>query len=259
MTRRWIFLTIILLLTLPSLLSARWIKDVVYLETESAGKIEFSHYSHMEMEDVGRNCQKCHNHLFHVVTKNNKPVTMAEMEEGQSCGACHNDKLAFSVSGDCATCHAGDVVIQTAEVGGVDFSHEIHTDMFGCDECHPDLFIPESDDTFATMSKMEAGGSCGACHDGDTAFGVGDDCTTCHVDEVVIPEEDMGDVTFPHSAHIDMFGCDECHPDMYKAEAGATTVGMEAMEEGESCGACHDGDTAFGVADDESCEACHAM
>jgi c(7)-type cytochrome triheme protein len=32
---------------------------------------------------------------------------------------------------------------------------------------------------------------------------------------------------------------------------------MEAMESGKSCGACHDGDTAFGVAED--CESCHEM
>jgi len=32
---------------------------------------------------------------------------------------------------------------------------------------------------------------------------------------------------------------------------------MEQMSAGESCGACHDGSTAFSV--DESCDTCHAM
>jgi c(7)-type cytochrome triheme protein len=34
-------------------------------------------------------------------------------------------------------------------------------------------------------------------------------------------------------------------------------IGMGGMAIGKSCGACHDGATAFGVA--EACDSCHAM
>ena len=66
---------------------------------------------------------------------------------------------------------------------------------------------------------------------------------------------DPGNATFPHSAHLEMFSCDECHPDLFKARRGANKATMEEMESGASCGACHDGDGAFGVAED--CESCH--
>jgi len=31
-----------------------------------------------------------------------------------------------------------------------------------------------------TMEQMEQGASCGACHDGGTAFTVKENCETCH-------------------------------------------------------------------------------
>ncbi|PLX91556.1 MAG: cytochrome C, partial [Desulfuromonas sp.] len=110
-----------------------------------------------------------------------------------------------------------------------------------------------------TMDAMGEGESCGACHDGDTAFGVADDCSSCHpTREITIPEEDAGDVLFSHEVHTSMFGCSDCHADIFKPAAGKNPkTSMEAMEDGESCGACHDGDSAFSVAED--CEACHQM
>ncbi len=257
MIRHWIVLTIFLMIALPSALCASWIKDKVYMQTEEVGKVEFSHYTHMTIKSVGRNCQACHNHVFHVVAKKNQDHTMSDMEDGKSCGFCHNGKKAFGVDGDCATCHAGEVAIQTQNVGSVNFSHTVHTDMFGCGECHPDLFKAASDGKHTTMKTMQDGESCGACHDGDTAFGVTEDCTTCHAGDIVYIDEDAGNITFPHGAHTEMYGCDDCHSDLFKPQRGANEVGMDAMEEGESCGACHDGSTAFNVAED--CESCHDM
>ena len=101
MSRRWIILVIVLLVATPSVLYARWIKDKVYLETQDVGKVEFSHFNHLEM--VGKNCPACHNSIYHIVTKNNPTMTMKEMEGGKGCGACHNGKKAFSVKGDCST------------------------------------------------------------------------------------------------------------------------------------------------------------
>lgn len=83
------------------------------------------------------------------------------------------------------------------------------------------------------------------------------DCTTCHAGDILYINEDAGNIIFPHEAHTGMFGCDDCHPDLFKAERGANPATMEEMEQGESCRACHDGSSAFGVAED--CEACHAM
>lgn len=180
MTRRWTILTILLVVALPSLVCARWIKDKVYLQTDSVGKVEFSHYTHMEMDSIGKNCPTCHNDVFHIVTKKNPVFTMKQMEDGKACGVCHNGKMAFSVKGDCTTCHAGDVVFPNEDAGNVTFPHQAHIAMLGCDECHPDLFKAERGANKATMEEMEKGASCGACHDGSTAFGVAEDCEACH-------------------------------------------------------------------------------
>ena len=147
------------------------------------------------------------------------------------------------------------VVLQTATVGKVVFSHSVHGT--GCNECHPKLFEKKRSNSRISMKAMERGKSCGACHNGKRAFSVTGDCVKCHAGDILYKEADAGDVTFPHSAHIEAFGCDSCHPDLFKAERGKNKATMEEMEKGKSCGACHDGSTAFGVA--EACDSCHKM
>ena len=147
------------------------------------------------------------------------------------------------------------VFLQTRDVGKVVFSHGRHGTR--CNECHPKLFEKKISNRRINMKAMEAGKSCGACHDGKKAFSVKANCTTCHAGDILFVEKDAGDVVFPHAAHIEAFGCDSCHPDLFKAERGKNKATMEEMEKGKSCGACHDGATAFGVA--EACDSCHKM
>ncbi len=75
---------------------------------------------------------------------------------------------------------AKDIVYVNNDVGNITFSHEIHTSMYSCDECHPHLFEPNRGANQASMEEMEAGRVCGACHDGDTAFSVAENCEVCH-------------------------------------------------------------------------------
>jgi c(7)-type cytochrome triheme protein len=170
-----------LLLILPSTLFARWIQDIVVLQTENVGRVEFSHNNHLAA--LGNNCPNCHNAPFEIVRKKNRPAKMVDMEKGASCGQCHDGTKAFSVKGDCASCHPlGDFAFQVPDAGDVSFSHAKHTPMLGCLECHPSLFKAErGKNPAATMAQMEKGASCGACHDGSTAFSVAGDCETCHV------------------------------------------------------------------------------
>lgn len=256
MTRRWMILTVLLMVALPSAVCASWIKDKVYLQTDSVGKVEFSHFSHLAEKSIGKNCPVCHNDVFHIVTKKNPAFTMAQMEAGKACGFCHNGKKAFNVNGDCLTCHAGDVEINYGETGKVLFSHEVHTGMFPCDECHADLFKAERNSNKVGMQKMEEGASCGACHDGSSAFSVKGDCGKCHQGaENIAIQSPVGEIVFSHDFHTGMFGCDDCHPGTFKAKANSNKVGMKKMAAGESCGACHDGDTAFATTGD--CAKCH--
>lgn len=66
------------------------------------GDVMFSHEVHVVGASLA--CTSCHDGLYKTVKKHKK-VTMKEMEKGKSCGACHNDKRAFGVKGNCASCH----------------------------------------------------------------------------------------------------------------------------------------------------------
>lgn len=169
---------IILLVALPATLYARWIQDKEVFQTKGAGKVEFSHYSHLEA--LGKNCPTCHNQIFDIVREKNPTYTMADMAKGKSCGACHNGSRAFSVKDNCSACHPTRDITFDTDAGPVIFSHDVHTGMFGCSECHPGLFIPGPGNPTRTMDQMAQGESCGACHDGSTAFSVTDNCDACH-------------------------------------------------------------------------------
>lgn len=169
------------LLLLTTTVFARGIQDKVEMTSEATGPIEFSHYIHMEK--VGKNCPSCHNTLFNIDPAKPRPkVTMKEMEEkGKSCGSCHNGTRAFSVKGDCSKCHPTREITFENDGGPVVFSHEVHTGMYKCGECHPGIFVPKrGKNPPATMEQMEKGASCGTCHDGGTAFTVKENCESCH-------------------------------------------------------------------------------
>lgn len=181
MTKGWILLLMLLLFTTANLSRAADMMGMMggvggglYIQTKTVGRVLFSHMVH------GAACDACHPKIF--IQKNNaNHVTMKAMETGKSCGACHNGKKAFNVTGNCVTCHAGDVVFKEKETGNVTFSHGVHVDMFGCDKCHPELFPADKvKRKKATMAGMEKGDSCGFCHNGNDAFSVAGDCEKCH-------------------------------------------------------------------------------
>ena len=68
-------------------------------------------------------------------------------------------------------------------------------------------------------------------------------------------------VVFNHKTHtMDAeMDCDSCHDDLFEMEAGAAEEAddftMESLYDGNYCGACHDGSTAF--ASDTRCTSCH--
>ncbi len=149
------------------------------------------------------------------------------------------------------------------------FDHKIHTDDYGleCDSCHEDLFAmeqgiaPESGNF--TMAAMAEGQFCGACHDGDTAFASNTNCSACHIvpNDPIVWTKPVKAVVFYHKAHTEDYGldCDSCHNDAFAMKAGAAENApdftMKALYNGQYCGACHDGETAF--ASNTLCNTCH--
>ena len=70
-----------------------------------------------------------------------------------------------------------------ADEVGVIF-HWKHQEVFQCYACHPSLFT-KIGKAAVTHDEMKAGRYCGACHNGEMAFDVGDEnvsCEVCHVE-----------------------------------------------------------------------------
>lgn len=81
--------------------------DLTYSKAEgSPGRVIFSHQFHVA---VSEKCTGCHVTLFRMLAPT-RTVTHTEMEAGKSCGACHNDTMAFGPAdpAGCARCHVGE-------------------------------------------------------------------------------------------------------------------------------------------------------
>ena len=62
-------------------------------------------------------------------------------------------------------------------------------------------------------------------------------------------------VIFPHWFHRIRYTCKVCHADLgIKLKAGGNDINMDKIREGKFCGACHNGQIAWGV---EKCNLCH--
>lgn len=73
---------------------------------DSPGKVTFNHASHVD--ESAPSCTSCHPKAFSILkagtTADGQPITHAAMEQGKSCGACHNGKKSFGFD-DCTLCH----------------------------------------------------------------------------------------------------------------------------------------------------------
>ena len=66
----------------------------------------------------------------------------------------------------------------------------------------------------------------------------------------------MRPAIFPHWFHRVRFACKVCHADLgFKFKAGGNDINMLKIFDGQFCGACHNGEIAWGV---ENCILCHS-
>jgi len=68
--------------------------------------------------------------------------------------------------------------------------------------------------------------------------------------------DDVAPATFPHWIHRMGYTCYACHETPFKMKAGANEVTMDQIQNGQSCGVCHDGKTAF-MSNLTTCNRCH--
>ena len=153
------------------------------------------------------------------------------------------------------------------------FPHSSHVTWSTCGQCHPSIFPYRGEPV--TMSLIGEGEACGRCH-GPVAFAV-EVCERCHTNvempagriepsvppDMVIPrsEENSGasresfpESRFSHFVHRIRYRCSACHPDPFASRIGESTFSMTDMQDGDTCGSCHNGAEAFSVTD---CTRCH--
>jgi c(7)-type cytochrome triheme protein len=153
------------------------------------------------------------------------------------------------------------------------FPHSSHVEWMACDACHPSIFPYRG--APISMKEINEGDSCGRCH-GTVAFPAST-CSRCHpampapsprqtqLSHDILPARAGSDSTSPsgeyprarfaHWVHRVRYQCSACHPQLFDMRAGSDTLTMSAMQKGEACGACHDGDVAFSLL---NCTTCHA-
>ncbi len=140
--------------------------------------VNFSHQKHAKKF----NCSECHPENFKM-KKGTSRITMDEMYKGNSCGKCHNGLIAFA-STDCNKCHKmtsfkKELSYTASGVSPAIFSHEFHTDMFKCNNCHESIFKYKKGGSGMRMDEIYNGKFCGSCHNDQRAFGPMK-CNKCH-------------------------------------------------------------------------------
>ena len=73
------------------------------------------------------------------------------------------------------------------------------------------------------------------------------------------PDGAQGKVVFSHAKHIAQnLKCTDCHTKIFKMAKGQrSSFKMADMNNGQACGACHNGTKAFSVKEATSCDKCH--
>lgn len=90
--------------------------DVVlnkYAEASGMRPVIFPHWFHR----ARFRCKVCHNELGFEMRAGANDINMAKLIDGQYCGMCHNDKIAWNLE-YCDRCHSGKAGLKSGIIGG---------------------------------------------------------------------------------------------------------------------------------------------
>ncbi len=100
--KRLIFLGLVAAVLAPAAVTAKVGGGDIVFKVNGEANVTYSHDTHVTK--LGVKCRECHYQVFTTV-EGHRRSTMADMQGGRSCGACHNGKRAFDVKTNCAKCH----------------------------------------------------------------------------------------------------------------------------------------------------------
>ncbi|MDR9499663.1 MAG: cytochrome c3 family protein [Hydrogenovibrio sp.] len=83
-----------------------------FAEEAEVRPVVFPHWFHR----VRFNCSVCHADLGFKMQAGGNDITMSKIIEGEYCGACHNNEIAWAIE-NCDICHSGKKGIETQVMG----------------------------------------------------------------------------------------------------------------------------------------------
>ncbi|MFQ5560388.1 MAG: c(7)-type cytochrome triheme domain-containing protein [Nitrospinota bacterium] len=262
--RRTVLLTVFIscLFFIPRLLHAEYTFGRTIIGEKTPKRLSkrvpltvFPHWIH----SMWYTCKACHEKIFSMKREKSGSLdVMAKIENGESCGVCHNGKGAFGTKKNCIRCH------QKAEPSReVRFSDPGSVSFEELDKIYKKLKIewfPEK------LKKREL--------IFDRTEKVDFDRLIFH-EEVIRPKsfinkreveeirenvvvfrpksDSMDVVSFDHTIHTRLISCSSCHEREFISKLGANSVFMKDIAAGKKCGLCHNG-IAFSV---DNCMKCH--
>ncbi len=101
-----LLLTLVVVISLVMAMTAFAVPSgkTVDFEAKGAGMVVFNGTTHAA---AGLKCADCHSSGLFKMKKGGDMITMAAMNEGKFCGACHNGTKAFATkdAANCGKCH----------------------------------------------------------------------------------------------------------------------------------------------------------
>ncbi|HEC16431.1 MAG TPA: hypothetical protein ENI99_07680 [Sedimenticola sp.] len=90
--------------------------------------------------------------------------------------------------------------------------------------------------------------------EGEERF-IGNFVMDAHAEEM--EKEGLAPVIYPHWIHRIWYECSVCHQEVFVMKRWRNEISREKILAGQQCGACHNGDIAFGADEKDKCGLCH--
>ncbi len=202
--------------------------------------VTFSHGAHTRW----LTCSNCHPAVFPLRQAQPTLVTMAKIQAGQYCGACHG-RVAFSAGRDCSRCH-------TKNLAAVEWRPpEARKPIERAKNWQEAAKALPVTDGMVNWSKALTQGVIAPRPGIDPKA---EDQAVFPLDVELIPAAgEMFKAIFSHKSHTEWLGCVNCHNDIFQMAKGAAKMTMETINAGQYCGVCH-GKVAFPAT---ACGGCH--
>ena len=199
-------------------------------EGQSIRAVVFPHWWH-RTQFV---CKVCHLDLGFNMKNGANDIKMADILDGKWCGTCHNGTIAFAAT-NCDRCHSDGIAVKENR-NFYKITKDFPSDSYGN---KVNWVKAMEEGKFKPKTSLQ----------GDEQM-LGMDVAV----DIFLKEPIMPDVVYPHKAHTQVLMCNNCHPSIFKPEAGTNPTTMNKIYQGEYCGVCH-GRVAFPF---EDCFRCHS-